>query len=270
MPELPEVETVRRTLQNFILGSKIESIDVYYDKIINGDTQTFIDTLTFQTIREIDRYGKYLIFLLDENAFISHLRMEGKYHIVPQGSPITKHTHVVFHLDNKQDLHYIDTRKFGRMQLVNKETYRQEAPLNQLGQEPFEISSQALYQRLHKSSLPIKTVLLDQSIMCGIGNIYANEICYRIGIDPRTPASRLSRKRVQELLEASIDVLTKAIAQGGTTIHSFDANGIHGLFQVKLNVHAQKVCSQCQTPIKKIMLHQRGTYFCPHCQKRRY
>ena len=98
MPELPEVETVRRTLQNFILEKTIESIDVYYDKIIEGDTKRFIDTVTSQTIRDIDRYGKYLIFILDTDAFVSHLRMEGKYHIVKSGTPITKHTHVVFHL----------------------------------------------------------------------------------------------------------------------------------------------------------------------------
>lgn len=270
MPELPEVETVRRTLQNFILDKTIESIDVYYDKIIDGDTQTFINVVSSQTIKDIDRYGKYLIFILDNDAFVSHLRMEGKYHIVKSGTPITKHTHVVFHLDDGHDLHYIDTRKFGRLQLVDKKTYKEVLPLCKLGKEPFDISYEELYQKLHKCSLPIKSALLDQRIMCGIGNIYANEICFRIGIDPRTKASRLSKKRVQELLEASVEVLHKAIAQGGTTIHSFDANGIHGLFQVELNVHTKDICPKCQTPIKKIMLNQRGTYYCPRCQKRRY
>lgn len=270
MPELPEVETVRQTLRQFVLNEKIEGIDVYYDKIINGDTNEFITRLTSQTIREIDRLGKYLIFLLDDDAFVSHLRMEGKYHIVDRQTPIDKHTHVVFHLPHQKDLRYIDTRKFGRMELVDRYLYKEQLPLNKLGKEPFIIDSDELYERLHQSSLPIKTALLDQSIMCGIGNIYANEICFLMKIDPRTTASRLSKKRVNELRLISIDVLNRAIAQGGTTIHSFDSNGIHGLFQVELNAHGQTKCPICQGEMKKIMLNQRGTYYCPTCQKRRY
>lgn len=270
MPELPEVETVRQTLRQFILDEEILGIDVYYDKIINGDTNEFVNRLTHQTIREIDRYGKYLIFLLDEDAFVSHLRMEGKYHIVDSHEPVDKHTHVVFHLKNHRDLRYIDTRKFGRMELTDLYHYRELEPLKKLGKEPFDISDEELYALLHKTSLPIKSALLDQSIMCGIGNIYANEICFLMKIDPRTKASRLSKKRVHELRNIAIEVLKSAIAQGGTTIHSFDANGIHGLFQVKLNVHVQKICPLCQGEIKKIVVNQRGTYYCPHCQKRRY
>jgi formamidopyrimidine-DNA glycosylase len=269
MPELPEVETVRQTLRQFVLKQKIEGVDVYYDKVIDGDTNTFIQSVTRQTIQEIDRVGKYLIFLLDDVAFVSHLRMEGKYHILDQKSPIDKHTHVVFHLP-QQDLRYIDTRKFGRIQLVDRYHYKEQLPLSKLGKEPFDISTEELYQAFHQSSLPVKTLLLNQNIMSGIGNIYANEICFLMRIDPRTKANRLSKKRVDELRQISIDVLNRAIAQGGTTIHSFDANGIHGLFQVQLNVHGQKVCSQCQSEIKKIMVHQRGTYYCPQCQKRRY
>lgn len=269
MPELPEVETVRRTLKNFIINDIIQGVDVYYDKIIDGDTDEFIQAVSHQTIRDIDRVGKYLVFLLDDVAFVSHLRMEGKYHIVEKDEPLTKHMHVSFHLKDK-DLRYIDTRKFGRIQLVDRYFYKQKLPLSKLGDEPFDIDSKKLYEKLHQSSLPIKTALLDQSIMCGIGNIYANEICFLMKLDPRTKASRLSKKRVEELKQASIDVLNKAIAQGGTTIHSFDANGIHGLFQVELNVHTKKKCPVCQGEIKKIMVHQRGTYYCPQCQKRRY
>lgn len=270
MPELPEVETVRQTLKQFVLKRPIESIDVYYDKIIEGDTQEFINAITHQSIQDIDRKGKYLIFLFETSAFVSHLRMEGKYHILDREIPVDKHTHVVFHFADGQDLRYIDTRKFGRMQLVNRDCYQKQLPLSQLGKEPFDITTDELYQLFHKTSLPIKSALLDQSIMCGIGNIYANEICFQLGIDPRTKSKRLSKKRVDELREIAIDVLTKAIAQGGTTIHSFDANGIHGLFQVQLNVHMQKTCPICQGDIKKIMVNQRGTYYCPHCQKRRY
>ena len=270
MPELPEVETVRRTLKNFILKRLILGIDVYYPRIIVGDVKQFVEAFTGEVFCDIDRVGKYMIFQCQKHAFISHLRMEGKFHIVDQDVPVTKHTHVVFHMDHHQDLRYIDTRKFGRMKFVDLHHYREQMPLKKLGPEPFDITVEALYQRLHHCSLPIKTALLDQSIMCGIGNIYANEICFYMHMDPRTRASRLSKKRVAELKEVAIHVLNDAICQGGTTIHSFDANGIHGLFQVQLKVHGQKECSVCHHPIKKVMVHQRGTYFCPHCQKKRY
>jgi fpg: formamidopyrimidine-DNA glycosylase len=168
------------------------------------------------------------------------------------------------------DLRYNDTRKFGRMQLVDKEHYREYPPLNRLGQEPMDASFDYIYPRIHQSHLPIKQLLLDQSIFTGIGNIYANEICFRMGMDPRTRGDRLSKKRIEELIQVSSTILKEAIAQGGTTIHSFDANGIHGLFQVTLSVHAQTTCSKCKGPIKKITIAGRGTYYCPHCQKRRY
>lgn len=269
MPELPEVETVKETLKQFILDEVIEDIDIYYDKIIQGNVNEFIENIKNQRIIDIDRFGKYLIFKLENTAFISHLRMEGKFNIVKKKEPVSKHTHVVFHLKN-QDLHYNDTRKFGRMQLVSLQNYRNEEPINRLGEEPFYIDENKLYELLHKSSLPIKSALLDQSIMAGIGNIYANEICFKMGLDPRTKANRLSKNRVKQLKNVSIEVLNRAIECGGTTIHSFDSNGIHGRFQIDLNVHMKKECKVCKSEIKKIMLNQRGTYYCPKCQKRRY
>ncbi|MCD7840215.1 MAG: DNA-formamidopyrimidine glycosylase [Erysipelotrichaceae bacterium] len=269
MPELPEVETVRQTLRQFILGREIIGIDVYYPKMIESDMDDFYQ-LTHQHFIEVDRLGKYLIFILDHNAFISHLRMEGKYHIVDSDEPITKHTHVCFHLDNGEDLRYLDTRKFGRMRLVDKQHYLEQLPLSKLGKEPFDITTDELYDLLHHSSLTIKGALLNQGIMCGIGNIYANEICFAMRIDPRSKASRLSKKRCDELRNVSIDILNRAIKQGGTTISTFDANGIHGLFQIELKVHGKETCPECGSPIKKIYINQRGTYFCPICQKRRY
>ncbi len=268
MPELPEVETVRRTLKNFIIGKEITKITVHYDNIITGDTAAFISSLTGQTIRDIDRVGKYLIFILDTQAFISHLRMEGKYNIVAASKPLNKHEHLSFLFSDGSELRYQDTRKFGRLELVNKETYRHDLPLCKLGPEPWDADPQAIYRKIHKSNLPIKTLLLDQSLMAGIGNIYANEICFRMKIHPATPGKRLSKKRVAELIDVSTEILTQAIAQGGTTIHSFDANGITGLFQVQLQVHLQKNCSVCNGAITKEMVRGRGTYYCPTCQKK--
>lgn len=269
MPELPEVETVRRTLKNFIIDKQIEDILVHYDKIVEGDTEMFIKTLRGQKIRDIDRKGKYLIFKLDNDAFISHLRMEGKYNIVDKEKPLNKHEHLTFQFKDGSQLRYQDTRKFGRLELANIDTYATNLPLSKLGPEPKDAVVGQVYPRLHKSNLPIKTLLLDQSILAGIGNIYANEICYTMGINPYTPGKKLTKKRVQELIDVSAQILNKAIEQGGTTIHSFDANGITGLFQVQLQVHMQKVCPTCGKPIIKEKINGRGTYYCKKCQRRK-
>ncbi len=269
MPELPEVETVRRTLKNFIIEKEIKDIEVHWDKIINGDTKVFIETLKGQTIRDIDRVGKYLIFILDHDVFISHLRMEGKYNITEADRPLSKHEHVTFYFSDGEELRYHDTRKFGRMELADKENYRHELPLCKLGPEPWEADYKEVYDKIHKSSMPVKTLLLDQSIMAGIGNIYANEICFRMRMHPETPGKRLSRKRVRELVVVAAEILDQAIAQGGTTIHSFDANGVTGLFQVRLQVHGQKECPVCKGAITKKAVRGRGTWFCKECQKRR-
>lgn len=267
MPELPEVETVRRTLKNLVTGKKISRIEVYYDKIIDGDKQIFIKTLQGQTIRDIDRIGKYLIFILDHNVFISHLRMEGKYNITDAAKPRNKHEHITFFFEDGTQLRYHDTRKFGRLKLADQETCRHELPLSRLGPEPWAADPGAVYQRIHKSTLPVKALLLNQSIMAGIGNIYANEICFRMKINPRTPGKRISQKRVKELVECSKEILEQAVEQGGTTIHSFDANGITGLFQVQLKVHMQKVCPVCGGPVTKETVCGRGTYYCKVCQR---
>ncbi|MBK5243409.1 MAG: DNA-formamidopyrimidine glycosylase [Eubacteriaceae bacterium] len=269
MPELPEVETVRRTLKNFIIEKKIKEVRVHYDKIVVGDTKNFVESLKGQTICDIDRVGKYLVFILDSQAFISHLRMEGKYNITEASTPLNKHEHLSFVFSDGTELRYQDTRKFGRIELVNKETYHQDLPLCKLGPEPWDADPQEIYSKIHRSSLPIKTLLLDQTIMSGIGNIYANEICFSMKMHPLTPGKRVSKKRVAELIAVSKEILEQAIAQGGTTIHSFDANGITGLFQVQLQVHMQKVCQVCNGPITKEMVRGRGTYYCKVCQKKR-
>jgi formamidopyrimidine-DNA glycosylase len=269
MPELPEVETVRRTLKNFIIGKKIDQIIVHYDNIITGESTIFVETIKGQVIQDIDRIGKYLIFILDHHAFISHLRMEGKYHIVDPSTPLDKHEHLTFALNDGTQLRYQDTRKFGRFELVNKETYRQDRPLNKLGPEPWDATPDDLYTRLQRSNLPIKTLLLDQSLLAGIGNIYANEICFALKINPYTPGKQMSKKRAAQLLQVSRTILADAIDQGGTTIHSFDANGITGLFQVYLQVHMQAACPACGTKITKEMIHGRGTYYCKKCQPKK-
>lgn len=268
MPELPEVETVKNTLKNFVVNKRIIDLQVNYPRIIVDDVEEFKHAIINQKIVDLDRVGKYLIFVLENTAFVSHLRMEGKYNILTKPE-FSKHDHIIFYLDDGTYLSYNDTRKFGRMVLSSKDNYRSLEPLSKLGPEPFQADPKRVYQRICNSQIPIKHLLLDQTIMAGIGNIYANEICFAMGIDPFTPGKMLSLKRVEQLIDASAKILEAAIAQGGTTIHSFSANGIDGLFQVSLQVHLQKECKICHSEIRKEKIKGRSTYYCPKCQRRK-
>lgn len=271
MPELPEVETVRQTLRHTVLNQTIQSIEVIYDNIIEGDSATFLTTLTHQTIREVDRYGKYLIFIFDRDACLSHLRMEGKYLYVPTTSPRDHHTHLIFHLENGYDLRYHDVRKFGRLQLVPLVGYKEVKPLNQLGKEPFDITPKELQMLYQHTTTPIKTALLDQSKICGIGNIYANEILYACHLHPLSRACDLSIHDWKNIVKESQRILNAAIQEGGTTIRSFSSGGIHGLFSLQLNVYGKEneTCLVCGKMIQRVVDHQRSSYFCPKCQKKK-
>ena len=212
MPELPEVETVRQTLRRLVLNRTITSVDVLYEPIV-GDAKNFKQHIVGQKIVDIDRYGKYLIFILEKETCIVHLRMEGKFFYTPSLESYDKHTHVIFHLDHQDDLRYHDTRKFGRMVLSTLENYRLYPPLDHLGKEPWDADPEAVYQRFHHSSIPIKTLLLDQSILTGIGNIYANEICFRARLHPETKGKNLSKKKVKALIQIAEEVLKEAIVE---------------------------------------------------------
>ncbi|MCL2050198.1 MAG: DNA-formamidopyrimidine glycosylase [Lachnospiraceae bacterium] len=266
MPELPEVETVRQTLRKTILNAKITKVSVIYDKIIKGNPDDFIMKTSGKTICEIDRVGKYLIFVLDDIAFVSHLRMEGKYNILGVGAEIGKHEHIIFHLADGRELRYHDTRKFGRMELKSRDNYKNEPPLSKLGPEPFTADADLLYKRLKKSRLPIKSLLLDQTILNGIGNIYANEICYQLRINPHVPGNQITEEKTKELIAVASRILIEAIALGGTTIHSFTTGGVSGRFQTKLKVHGKKECPACLKPVIKAQIGGRGTYYCESCQ----
>ena len=272
MPELPEVETVRRTLENFILNKKIEDIKILYPKIIDDDQEEFVQTLKNKTFTEIDRVGKYLIFKLEDVAFISHLRMEGKYFFKKIGDSIDKHEHVIFELDNNTELRYRDTRKFGKMYLIKKEDIDKIGPLVELGLEPWDnkLTSRYLLDKYKNKRLPIKTVLLDQSIIVGIGNIYADEILFLCKINPLKKCNLITEEEANNIIKYTRSVLEEAIKMGGTTIRTYSSvDGVHGLFQKELLVHGKDkdTCPECNTKIEKIRVGGRGTYYCPNCQK---
>lgn len=272
MPELPEVETVKNTLKDFLLGKKIKDIIINYDKIIKYDNKDFKNTLINQTFMDIDRYGKYLIFKLEKNSLVSHLRMEGKYFIRKNLADITKHDHIIFTLENDIYLTYHDVRKFGTMELTKKGEEFFLKSLSKLGPEINDpnINIRNIYQKIKTSTRPIKAILLDQTIVAGLGNIYVDETLFLAKIHPNKQAKTISFKQLKIIINSAQEMINKAIKLGGTTIRSYQSSlGVDGRFQNELNVHtlAGKQCKSCNTLIKKIKVAGRGTYICPNCQK---
>lgn len=273
MPELPEVETVKNTLKPKLINKKITNIKIYHNNIIEyPEVETFSKKIINQKIIDISRYGKWLIFVLEDYYLLSHLRMEGKYFFKNKEDELTKHEHVVITLDDKIELRYHDVRKFGKMLLIEKDKIKEIGPLVDLGYEPWDekLNTDYLKEKYKNKSLPIKTVLLDQTIITGIGNIYADEILFLSKINPEKKANILVEKELEKIIKYTKIVLEEAITQGGSTIRSYTSvDGVHGLFQQKLNVHtkAGQKCPSCNTTILKIKVGGRGTYYCPTCQK---
>ena len=273
MPELPEVETVRQGLKKLLLGRIIKRVCVYYDGIIEyPSVLEFTSNIENQRINDIDRYGKWLIFVLDDYYLLSHLRMEGKYFIKDASDELNKHEHVVFKLDDDSELRYMDVRKFGKMHLIPKDKIKDIGPLIDLGLEPWDKKLDISYLRdkYKNKKLPIKSVLLDQSIIVGIGNIYADEILFLAKINPYTRAMDLDDNDLFNIIKYTRKVLERAISEGGTTIRSYSSvNGVHGLFQQELNVHSREgeQCPSCGNKIVKVKIGGRGTYYCDKCQK---
>ena len=268
MPELPEVETVKETLKKEVLNRTIKDVEIYYENIIAyPDINTFKKEIRNQKINNILRRGKFLMFELDKYYLLSHLRMEGRYYI--RNGEKLKHEHVRFILNDK-NLCYIDTRKFGRMYLIEKDKVYNMKPLNELGLEPWDkdLTISYLKEKYRNKKLPIKTVLLDQSIITGIGNIYDDEILFLSKINPYTKACDLKDRDLSNIINNTKIVLEKAIKLGGTTIRSYESSeGVHGRFQNELLVHGKDVCPNCNNKLTIEHINGRGTYYCKKCQK---
>ena len=269
MPELPEVETVKEKLKKELLNKKINDIKVLYDGIIATDLDGFKKNIKNQEIINITRRGKFLIFELTNYYLVSHLRMEGKYFIKDKSDEINKHEHVIFYFDNFT-LRYHDTRKFGKMYLVDKDKLYLNTPLSHIGLEPWdkELTVNYLKDKYHTNN-HIKTLLLNQDIIAGIGNIYADEILFLSKINPNKLGKELTDKDLENIIKNTKIVLEQGIKNKGTTIHSFSSLGVTGDNQSHLLVHTKEglPCSVCGTIIKKIRVNGRGTYYCPTCQK---
>lgn len=273
MPEKPEVLTVVKALRKRILGRKILSAKVYWDNIIAyPSVSEFCEKVKNQTIEDIDTRGKWIVIHLTDYVLLIHLRMEGKFFFRKVGEERTKHEHVVFLLDNQEEMRFHDVRKFGKMYLRDKSNYLNEVPLKEMGYEynDEDLTNTYLYDKLHCKRIPIKLSLLDQSIITGIGNIYDDEILFLSKIDPKRRSNDITEDECQKIIDNTRSVLDKAVTLGGTTIKSFTSSeGVHGLFQNELLVHGKKnsFCPVCNSKIEVVKLGGRSTYYCPKCQK---
>lgn len=269
MPELPEVRTVAKVLKNRLIGKTFTNYLIRYSNIIEKDSLS-LDLLIGKSIKDIRTYGKYLIFDLNDLFLISHLRMEGKYYIKDINEEYDKHEHIIFTLDNNISLRYHDTRKFGRMFLTTDLSLCK--GLSKLGLEPFDkqINAEYIYNKIHKSNLTIKELLLDQSIIAGLGNIYANEVLFLSKINPYKKGYELILEECERILSSSIKILNEAIDLGGTTIKSYTSSlGVTGKYQDKLLVHKRDnlSCPNCGEKIIKERISGRSVYYCANCQK---
>lgn len=272
MPEIAEVETVRRTLKKQILHQKIEYIKILYPKMIEKDSLD-LNLLIDQEVNNISRLGKWLIFNLTNYDLISHLRMEGKFFIKDKKDELNKHEHIIIGFKDFE-LRYHDTRKFGKMALLNKrDTYNYKALAKQ-GLEPNDskLTKEYLFDKIHNSNIAIKTLLLDQTIISGLGNIYANEVLFSARINPQRKGASITIKECDKIIESANKIIKEAISLGGTTIKSYTSSlGVTGRFQQKLMVHKREnePCKICNTSIINEKVNGRSTYYCPKCQNKK-
>ena len=274
MPELPEVETVKRVLLPIVKGRTIVKIDINRKTIVNNKEKEFVSYYTNEKFQDITRIGKFLIFhLTNEKVLISHLRMEGKYIELLENEQDTKYARVVFHLDNNHKLCYDDSRSFGRMIINDEKHYKEEKELAKLGPEPFYVDNVSdLINKTKKMSLPIKTALLSQELITGLGNIYVDEVLFASKIHPLTPAKLIKKEEWESIIKESKRILTAAIEAGGSTIKSYHpGKDIDGNFQTSLLAYGRngQECAICHTKLRFIKVNGRGTTFCPHCQIKR-
>ena len=279
MPEAPEVANVLSWLESELKGRRIKKAEITHPKLAdNMDVESFCRRLEGETFREFHRYGKYLIFEMDTIDLVGHLRMEGKFLLEDpekMDPKQAKHVHAVFELDDGRKLCYYDTRKFGRMQIYDKaDDYRTLPVFQKLGKDVFDesLNGEYLFKKLHKKRIPIKTALLDQAVIAGIGNIYADEILFYSHIHPEEACGSLNLKDFEHIAHWTKEVLSQSVRSGGTTIRTFSyGNHQPGQFQEQLKVHQREgePCDICGTEIEACKVNQRSTYLCPHCQKRK-
>ena len=269
MPELPEVETVANGVHARVHGQRIESVWT------SGKPQTFkspeseiAETLTGAVIERVRRVGKTIVVSLERDSegaeFLVHLGMTGRLLVSAPAVPLPAHTHAVLDLSGGSQLRFVDARRFGRLSVRVSESYA--GP----GAEPLTIGEDEFIALFRGRKTPIKAALLNQSLLHGVGNIYADESLFRAGIRPRRQAGRLTRRELLQLREALREVLRRAIRLGGSSVSDYvDADGVRGFFQLEHKVYMRtgRPCLDCGGAIKRIVIGGRSTHFCSCCQK---
>ncbi|MCF6217481.1 MAG: bifunctional DNA-formamidopyrimidine glycosylase/DNA-(apurinic or apyrimidinic site) lyase [Gammaproteobacteria bacterium] len=270
MPELPEVETVRRGITPHMEGERVKEVIIRHPTLRWPIPTELIQMLPEKRLHSIERRAKYLLLNFSHGTLILHLGMSGTLRILPPQTPIKKHDHFDLIMENGQCLRLNDPRRFGAV-LWTAQPASQHPLIRDLGPEPLEeqFNGNHLHQISRKRKIAIKQFLMDNKVVVGVGNIYANESLFLCGVDPRRKASSITKSHCHQLATTIKTVLKEAIKQGGTTLSDFtQSDGKPGYFQQQLQVYGRtdQPCTHCHTPIKQITQGQRSSFFCPQCQ----
>ncbi len=277
MPELPEVELVARALHDAVARRRIIAAEVLRARLIQGATpDVFCESLRGAVIKTVTRRGKHILFELDNDlVLITHLRMSGRFLLLPDDAPLPKFTHAVFYLDNEKRLAFSDQRHFGMMRIVELKGLFEAKELRALAPEPFsaEFTSEYLAGALARSRRTLKETLLDQTKVTGLGNIYAAEAMHIARVNPFIVAADFSPRRVPRLRQAILDVLIESIAHGSTLNvdpQNIDGSYYGGAYEGRWRVYNREgePCLVCEAKIRRVSHAGRSTYYCPRCQRR--
>lgn len=270
MPELPEVETIANGLNKRVAGDRIESVWLgSKPEPLKSPAREIARMLEGARVHQVRRVGKHIVFDLEPDGrraggqWIVHLGMTGRMLVAPSDTDVAKHTHLVARLESGRELRFVDPRRFGRLEVRG-------SGFCGPGAEPLDIAADDFAELFHRRTAPIKALLLNQTLLHGVGNIYADEGLFRAGIRPRRRANTLTRAELAALHGAVGEVLREAIAAGGSSVSDYvDADGEEGFFQLQHRVYGREgqPCRACKTRIKKIVVAGRGTHYCPKCQK---
>lgn len=269
MPELPEVETIANGVHERIHGQTIVAVwTSNKPQTFKSPPDQIIEGLTKSRIDRVHRVGKTIVMDLirdqQQTQFLIHLGMTGRLLVSTPDTPLPPHTHAILSLSSGRELRFVDARRFGRLSITAPDT-----PYEGPGAEPLTIPLEDFIALFRNRKTPIKAALLNQSLLHGVGNIYADEALFHAGIRPLRHAGRLTRTELTRLLAALIKVMTEAIKLGGSSVSDYvDADGVAGFFQLHHHVYSRtgQPCRVCKTPIKRIVVAGRGTHFCPRCQ----
>ena len=283
MPELPEVETIARGLAKRVTGDVVESVWLGQKKEpLKSPARDIAAALEQSRIAAVRRMGKHIVFDLEsvppangrkpkaalkesrrnKAQWIVHLGMTGSLRVCEPQAEVAKHTHAILKLSSGRELRFVDPRRFGRLSVS--------AAFDATGVEPLEVDLERFVTLFRGRKTPIKSALLNQKLLRGVGNIYADESLFRAGIRPRRRASSITREQLRKLFLAVKEVLTEAIALGGSSISDYvDADGEEGFFQLQHRVYGREgePCLVCKTPVKRVVIAGRSSHYCPKCQK---